>query len=146
MADTITRSFRRFRNIAACFGGELIASSSKLEFTIMTNGEGLIERLNRRHTCRMGEEVTVHHLINPDGPEAATALSEQAKRIEVLDTLQQLADLATRVSLQIEREERDDGEERYVVKGVPCGFPVAKFGDWNDANLFVQAAALKSGA
>jgi hypothetical protein len=34
----------------------------------------LVERLRRRHECRERHQTTVHHLINPDGPEAADAL------------------------------------------------------------------------
>ena len=30
---------------------------------------------------------------------------------------------------------KDDGEERYELIGDPCGFPVATFGDHNDAAL-----------
>jgi hypothetical protein len=47
---------------------------------------------------------------------------------------------ATRISPVIELEDRSDGAERYIVRGVPCGFQVAKFGDYNDAALFVFAA------
>jgi len=56
------------------------------------------------------------------------------------DKLLALLSRTTSISPTIEREDRRDGGERYIVKGVPCGFPVATFGDANDAALFVFAA------
>lgn len=45
---------------------------------------------------------------------------------------------ATPVHLGWHREDRGDGEERYVISGKPCGFPITKFGDANDAKLFLD--------
>jgi hypothetical protein len=42
----------------------------------------LVERLRRRHECRERHQTTVHHLINPDGPEAADALETAEKALE----------------------------------------------------------------
>jgi hypothetical protein len=42
----------------------------------------LVERLRRRHECRELHQTTVHHLINPDGPEAADALETAEKALE----------------------------------------------------------------
>jgi hypothetical protein len=41
----------------------------------------LVERLRRRHECRECHQTTVHHLINPDGPEAADALETAEKAL-----------------------------------------------------------------
>jgi hypothetical protein len=42
----------------------------------------LVERLRRRHECRECHQTTVHHLINPDGPEAADALETAEKALD----------------------------------------------------------------
>ena len=44
----------------------------------------LCERLQRRHSCKMGSETTVHHLINPDGPEAAATIEQLQSRISAV--------------------------------------------------------------
>ena len=55
------------------------------------------------------------------------------------DEVVDLIDRATAIRDGWILEIRDDGEERYIVTGDPCGFPVAKFGDHNDAALFLFA-------
>jgi hypothetical protein len=57
----------------------------------------------------------------------------------LIERLRELLERATRIHPGMEREDRGDGEERYIVFGRPCGLPVAKFGDGNDALLFISA-------
>jgi hypothetical protein len=61
---------------------------------------------------------------------------------ELVEKLREMLAGITPVADEIRRRDKGDGEERYDLIGDPCGFPVATFGDANDAAFDLAARQL----